>query len=295
LETTSQQSGSTTKKWLIGCGIGCGAIIVIIAVLVGSGYFFFKNIVDEFKDTEALMDTLTEQYGRVKDYSPNPDGTISADRLEAFLEAREAYTSVREKIGKAFETLSEEERAVEKEGKSPKNVLKMLRLGFGVVPQVAEFIRSRNQALLDAEMGMGEYYYIYVIAYYSWLGKSPEDGPDFQVTGPDEEDSPFQYLNRENFREDRGEWMLRWTHRMILPMLRNQLDKLEEREAAVMPEEWRQALAAEIEAMEADKDRLPWQDGVPAVIEASLKPYKERLEASYSSMTNPLELAVEQH
>jgi hypothetical protein len=77
-------------------------------------------------------------------------------------------------------------------------------------------------------------------------------------------------------------------------MLHNQLVRLEEREAAVMPEEWRQALAAEIKAMETDKNRLPWQDGVPAVIEASLKPFKERLEASYSAMTNPLELAVEQ-
>ena len=249
---------------------------------------------DEFKDTEVLMETLTEQYGRVKDFCPNPDGPINSDRLEAFLEAREAFAPVREKIGKAFATLSEEEDTVEKEGKNPKNVLKMLRLGFGVVPQVAEFIRDRNQALLDAKMGMGEYYYIYVIAYYSWLGKSPEDGPDFQVTGPDEEDSPFRYWNRENFREDRGEWMVRWVHRTILPMLHNQLVRLEEREAAVMPEEWRQALAAEIKAMETDKNRLPWQDGVPAVIEASLKPFKERLEASYSAMTNPLELAVEQ-
>jgi hypothetical protein len=81
---------------------------------------------------------------------------------------------------------------------------------------------------------------------------------------------------------------------MILPMLINQLEKLEEREAAVMPEEWRQTLAAEIEAMREDKERLPWQDGVPAVIEASLKLYRERLQNSYSSMTNPLELAVEQ-
>lgn len=295
MESSPKQSGGTAKKWLIGCGIGCGAVIVIIAILAAGGYFFFKNIVDEFKDTEALMDSLTEQYGRVKDFCPNPDGPISADRLEAFLEAREAFAPVREKIGKAFAVLSEEEDLVEQEGKSPRNVLKMLRLGFGVVPQVAEFIKGRNQALLDAEMGMGEYYYIYAIVYYSWLGKSPEDGPDFQITGPDEDDTPFRYWKREDFRADRGEWLVRWVHRTILPMLRNQLAKLEEREAAIMPEEWRQALAAEIDAMEADKDRLPWQDSLPPVIEASLKPFKQRLEESYSSMTNPLELAVEQH
>jgi hypothetical protein len=294
LEGTHQQSGSTTKKWLIGCGIGCGAIIVIIAILIAGGFFFFKNIVDEFEDTEALMDTLIERYGPVRDFCPNPDGTINPSSVEAFLRTREAFSPVREKIASAFATITEEEKAIEIEGTRPKNVIKMLRLGFGIVPQIAEFIKGRNQALLDAEMGIGEYYYIYVIAFYSWLGKSPEDGPDFQISGPDDEESHFRYWDREAFEEDRGEWMRRWIHRMILPMLLNQMEKLEEREAAVMPEEWRQALEAEIEAMRADKERLPWQDGVPATIEASLKPYKERLEASYSSMTNPLELAVEQ-
>ena len=73
-----QQTGSTAKKWLIGCSIGCGAIVVLIGLLIAGGYFFFKNIVDEFKDTEVLMDTLTEQYGRVKDFCPNPDGAISS-------------------------------------------------------------------------------------------------------------------------------------------------------------------------------------------------------------------------
>jgi hypothetical protein len=295
MEASPQQSSSTTKKWLIGCGIGCGAIIIIIVIAIASGFFFFKNIVDEFKDTEVLMDTLTERYGRIKDFCPNTDGSISQDRIEAFLEVRENFSSVREKIAGTFATLSEEEQVIDIEGAKPKNVLKMIRLGFGVVPQVAEFIKSRNQALLDAEMGVGEYYYIYVVSYYSWLGKPPEDGPDFQIRGPDEEEGPFRYWRREDFEGNRQEWMLRGIHRMILPMLRNQLDALEQREAAVMPEAWRQSLAGEIEAMEADKGRLPWQDGVPPAIETSLKPFKERLEASYSSMTNPLELAIEQH
>jgi hypothetical protein len=294
LEGTPQQSGSTTKKWLIGCGIGCGAVIVIIAILVASGFFFFKNIVDEFKDTEVLMETLVEQHGRVRDFCPDPDGTINPSRVEAFLGAREAFSSAREKIASAFATLSDEEKDIEIEGTRPKNVFKMVRLGFGIVPQIAEFIKGRNQALLDAEIGIGEYYYIYVIAFYSWLGKSPEDGPDLQIRGADDEDGPFRYWDSEALQEDRGEWMKRRIHRIILPMMLNQLEKLEEREAAVMPEEWRKSLTAEIEAMRADKGRLPWQDGVPSVIEASLKLYRERLEASYSAMTNPLELAIEQ-
>ncbi len=47
-------------------------------------------------------------------------------------------------------------------------------------------------------------------------------------------------------------------------------------------------------AMEADRYRLPWQDGLPEVLEISLSPFRERLEASYSKMTNALEVAFEQ-
>ena len=68
-------------------------------------------------------------------------------------------------------------------------------------------------------------------------------------------------------------------HRLALPMLRCQLAKLREPGAGGAADKWRKALVAEVKALEADRYRLPWRDGVPAVLEASLKPYRERLEA----------------
>ncbi|MDH5743914.1 MAG: hypothetical protein OEZ52_10235, partial [Candidatus Aminicenantes bacterium] len=59
-------------------------------------------------------------------------------------------------------------------------------------------------------------------------------------------------------------------------------------------DDWRTTLEAEIEAMEADRLRLPWQDGLPDVIESSLKSFRYQLERSYNKMTNPLELTFEQ-
>jgi len=293
MEGSPTQSGNTTRKWLIGCGIGCGAVIIIAAVLIATAYFFIKNIVAEFKDTEAMMSTLTERYGRIEDFCPDPDGKIRPERLEAFLKAREAYAPVREKIAESLAGLSQGKDVSEVEIKKPKNVLKMIRLGFGVIPQLADFIKSRNQALLDAQMGMGEYLYIYVIAYYSWLGKRPEDGPDFQIVGPDYEEDRFRYWDREEIQEDRRDRTLRRVHRMLLPMMRCQLEKMEGRSAGPDSEKWRQALTSEVEAMEADKERLPWGEGVPDVIEVSLMAFKTRLEASYSTMTNPLEMILE--
>jgi len=291
LQTNEAKSSGSTKKWLTGCAIGCGAIILILILLGVSGFFFIKNIVQEFKDTEALMSTLTERYGRIKDYCPDPDGAIRSERIEAFLSARDAFAPARKKLETTLETLSEGKIESEIEVKTPKNVFKMIKLGFGVIPQISEYFKSRNQALLDAEMGMGEYYFIYVVAYYSWLKKPPEDGPDFQLVGQSED---YDYWDEEVELEARRDRLLKRVHRMTLPMLHNQFEKLTSGNITGVQNKWRRILASEIKAMESDRFRLPWQDGLPAILEASLRSFREQLEASYSTMTNPLEVALEQ-
>ena len=286
------QSSSSTKKWLIGCGIGCSVVILIIVILLASGYFFVKNIVDEFKNTEAMTEVLTERFGRITDYCPDPDGAIRPERIEAFLSARDAFAPIRERIAKSLETLSQRKDVDDVEVGKPRSMLTMLRLGFGIIPQTAEFIKTRNEALLGVEMGLGEYYYIYVVTYYSWLGRNPEDGPGFQIVGPDKE-RDLDYWDREDSKEMRRERLLRRLNRMLLPMLRNQLEKLTEESEPKASEEWRQMLKKEIETLEQDKERLLWQDSLPEVIALSLTPYKDQLEASYNLMTNLLEVTIE--
>lgn len=293
MDMNQTKSSSSTKKWLIGCGIGCGVVILIAVILLASGYFFIKNIVDEFKDTEAMTEVLTERFGRIPDFCPDPEGTIRPERIEAFLSARDGFAPVRERITKSMEALSRGRDKDEVEVEKPKSVLTMMRQGFGIIPQTAEFIKTRNEALLDSEMGLGEYYYLYAVAYYSWLGKAPADGPDFQIVGPDEEDD-FVYWEREDSKERRRERLLRRLNRMLLPMLHNQREKLIAEGGAKASGEWQQILEREIEALEEDRERLLWQDSLPEVIEASLRPYRDRLEASYNPMTNPLEVMIEQ-
>jgi hypothetical protein len=293
MNQSQTQSGSTTKKWLIGCGIGCSVILLIVVILIASGYFFIKNIVDEFKDTEAMTEVLTERFGRIPDFCPDPEGSIRPERIEAFLSARDAFAPAREKVARSMEALSQKKDMDDIEVGKPKSVFTMVRLGFGIIPQTAEFIRTRNEALLEAGMGLGEYYYIYAVAYYSWLGKSPEDGPGFQIVGPDE-DEDFVTWEREDSKEMHRERMLRRLNRMLLPMLHNQLDKLKTEEETGTSVDWQQKLEREIEALEEDRERILWQDGFPEVIEASLRPYRDRLEASYNPLTNPLEMMIQQ-
>jgi len=285
-------SRSTAQKWLIGCGIGCG-VIIILAIIVGVGSFFFiKGIVNEFEAMDEVADLLEERFGKMREYSPEPDGAILPDRIEVFLKVRDAYAPAREKIGKTLATLSSQKDKPEIEVKRPGNVLSVIRTGIGFIPQIAEFFKFRNQALLDGGMGLGEYYYMYVVIYYSWLGKAPEDGPPFRISGNDERDH-FWEEDEEDTREMRREQIRKRVNHLMLSMLRNQLDKLNERAAPETPDSWREALEAEIQTMESDRYRLPWQDGLPDVLDSSLRAFRDRLEASYSPMANALELAME--
>lgn len=284
---------STTKKWLVGCGIGCAVIILILIVLGVGGYMFFKDLIGEFQVQEELMETLTERYGEIRDFVPEPDGSIDPSRVEAFLSVREAFSPYREKLEISMQELQDRVGKSEVEVKKPRNVFEMLKLGFGLVPQIAEFMKFRNQALLDHEMGMGEYFYIYAIAYFAWLGKPPEDGPDFEVM-EEGGGSRLGEMDIEEIREERRDSMLRRLHRTLLPMLQNQLAKLPATEPSDTRSEWRGLLEAEIKAMEDDRFHLPWEDGLPDVIKASLEPYRDRMEQSYNAMTNPFELTIEQ-
>ena len=49
----------------------------------------------------------------------------------------------------------------------------------------------------------------------------------------------------------------------------------------------------EIEALEEDQNRLPWEDGLPREIRNSLDPFKSLLLESYNAMLNPFELIPE--
>ncbi len=70
--------------------------------------------------------------------------------------------------------------------------------------------------------------------------------------------------------------------------MRRQLRQLEDR--TNYDSSWHKILADEIEKIEDDDDRLPWQDGLPDPLLDSLQPFKESFENSYTPLLNPLEL-----
>jgi len=102
----------------------------------------------------------------------------------------------------------------------------------------------------------------------------------------------MQDWDDEDSQEIRRIIQIRRLQRLILPLLRNQYEKLQARGAESRMEGWRGILEAEIKALESERYRMPWQDGLPEVIESSLKPFRQRLEEGYSRLLNSLEIST---
>ena len=273
------------SSWLLGCGIGCGVIVLIAVVVIAAGAFFVRDAMHGLGQAVDSGEALDQRLGKTSSYTPSVDGSIPAARMEAFLVVRESLEPQRKEIDRTFtEVIPSAQEARELEAKpffeKITAVFGIVRSAAGLGPAMGNLLHARNQALLDAGMGMGEYTYIYVLAYHSWLGHSPQDGPGEDKIRVRPEGEPISL---------RGEGLPSRIRDELLAILRNQLASFDgeppERQAARGP------LAAEIAAMESDPDRLPWQDGLPAATAASLAPYRDRLEAAYSPVTNAFELS----
>jgi hypothetical protein len=175
---------STGKKWLIGCGGGCAAIIVIsILALIGAGVMF-KRPFDKAIDAREILDTT---YGTGEDFVPPVDG-LSPDRIKRFLAVRKGLEELCgdfEAIGEDFEHMEKLDSAGDEP--STGEVLKGVGNILGSVMQMPGLIGKlavrRNELLLENEMGLGEYTWIYVLAYHSWLGYDPNTSFDDEDSG----------------------------------------------------------------------------------------------------------------
>jgi len=292
---------SQSSKWLIGCGIGCAVVIVIGIIIVISGYFLCRGTVQSFQQVENTQKELEERYGSIEEYTPSPDGRIDPERIEIFLQVRDSMKTSISELDTTLRKLEQLDKS-ENEKESFWDVVGGLREGFGMVPDIADFYLSRNNALLSLDMSPGEYYYIYVMAYYSYLGKSPDDGPGDQVirsgrgftmtSGETEEEEPEESWEQE-MRSDRGIRMRQRIRWRIIPILENQLNEIEEN-PVMYSRTWRNALEKEINKLKDDRDRIPWEDELPEQLRSSLEPYKGRLEESYNPVTNIFELMQQQ-
>lgn len=313
-EPTGQISQTTGEKkkssgWKLGIKIGLGVILLGIVAVAGIGYLLLKDAVVALGEISKSEKQLIEKFGKVEAFCPEKDGTIPAERMEVFLRVREDLVPLQKELQASLTRLLSEVSQAEDEGSSILGVTKLIKDGSRVLPKAGMYFSTRNRTLLELGMGLGEYYYVYTMAYHAALGIAPDDGPDFSFLGAGNKNSSLYYAMQEMLksREEKkkeaeegisletgkGEIALR-RREMILAMMQCQLQHAAAARPAAEgdPETWPGLLAAEVEKMKEDRRRLPWQDGLPEALARSFQPYRERLKASYIQLMNPLEFGL---
>jgi hypothetical protein len=281
---------STTQKWFIGCGIGCGLMILITAIIGGGVFFAVKDVMKDGKSIEESNDAMIEAFGMPDDFTPSPSGAISSDRMEIFLAARDMTSDSRDKMAEILNTLDDD--SDEGEG----GPLAKIKAGLSLVPAVLSFLNDRNNTLLEYGMGDGEYTYIYALAYFSYLDKDLTDGPSFQMTGDDGDDDGGVSWKVESssggvkVRDKREKRIRRHMHELQMSFLMNQIAGLDA--AAGVDEGLAAALEEERTAMNSAWRRMLWEEGLPPAIEASIAPYADQLNESYVPIMNVIEMGL---
>ena len=257
------------KHW--GClkqtAIGCAVLIVLAVVFpIVLGVMMMSPF---NRAVESRM-VIEQRFGPQEAFVPPPSGAPTPDRLDAFLEVRRALSVTCADFGHMEEQVRKLESFDDQDDVSRLAVVKQAfstsKSMMGMGPLIGNFYETRNQSLLDAEMGLGEFTYIYVLAYREQILDPPED---LQLLGP-------RAINRR-------------VHRALVSMLENQLRVL--RDAGAADDEIA-ALEIEIAALEEDTARIPWKEGLPPTITDALAPHREELDALHCPATAPLELML---
>lgn len=256
----------TSKQWIQGCAIGCAALVVFsVFAIVGMTFAMRSAFTDAHEDRRVL----NQQYGNVDAFTPAADGSIPEDRLTAFLEVRTALAEVHAKVVSVDSEMGDFEELTE-DGDPPLRVAlpavaRLTKAMMGLPKVFGEIERTRNRALVEAGMGLGEYTYIYAMAYHDQLVE-----PDGNV-----------YLFGSSAANSRVREELR-------AMIRRQLEAA--RDERGEDDAWTVSLKAESDALEADQERIPWEEGLPASISDCVEPFRERLDETYSAAAAEFDL-----
>jgi hypothetical protein len=249
--------GEQRINWLKGSAIGCGVLLAfpLLAVIVVS----LRTWVPLRASAKSLAH-LEERFGAQDAYVPAADGAIPGPRLLAFLDVRRSLVGLCDEFDAAQGTFHSVDALDAEELPSAREVAGTTR-GFAgtaveISPLIGRFFKQRNLALLEAGIGLGEYSYIYALAYLEQLLDESIEEPLFAQGGP---------ISPEACE-------------VLRAILAHQVDSLGE---GADTDTRRRELDAEILAMERDPQRPPWRNGLPQAVEASLEPYREQLDAAF--------------
>ncbi|HKI83568.1 MAG TPA: hypothetical protein VKA63_04455 [Candidatus Krumholzibacteria bacterium] len=273
------------KKFMIGCGIVVGVILLISIV---SSWIFvrsLKNQLPEIKPLKEREEQLVKLYGRLDDYTPPLNGRISPERMELYLQIRENQPHDTQLFVDALDEVSEQEKEMhEATGlEKLKRGLKMAKSGMAVARVTMVYLSARDSLLLADEMSPGEYLYLTVIGAVCDLQWSPPRCRNQDAVA----DSTSDHYK---FSGDYGSFgdVYRRQLENALRDLRGR-ENLDEDEQNFMAQ-----LEGALEHGRIGDARVPFEGELPASLKESVEPYRDRLQATLPTCLSAwsLELAT---
>ena len=236
--------------------------LATVGFFIVAGIYF---VIIPIQQSKRLEQALIDRFDWANEYTPPMDGLLRPERVEAFIQVREAVQSnciIFQRLLDDIISLEaiEEDPEMSAHEKTARG-LDGFKSMFSAAPMFLEFMDARNSALLEQEMGLGEYFYIYLAAYGPQLARE-SDSPN-----ADMEEAFISQRSREEF----------------IQILENQLAAL----ASAMRETRHEVLIADlrsqIKALKNGSQSSPWPNGPVGMLRESLSPFGERLGDLYCS------------
>ena len=262
--------------WIKGCLTGCAVLLLLAVILMTFVCQQVKSMFEGVVEAEQSFKQLSEELGDYDAYNPDAMVSVSADRMERFLRIRENLADERLRMEDVFESF---DLTVDEELSGPRKVWSVLSALGGLVNPAGEYLAVRNAKLVEEQMSMGEYAWIYALSYYSWLGHEITAGPTLSIDGKERdlfEDGDSPLSPRQQHRRYR---------RVMIALFKNQISAVPESD----PERLEQ-LRQELARFENAPRSVIWEGGLPAADAAVLEPVRDRLEATWHSPTNVMEM-----
>ncbi|MDH3901725.1 MAG: hypothetical protein OEU84_07390 [Xanthomonadales bacterium] len=261
VKSKPKKKGSRLKGGLL--------ITLTIVFVVTSGIYFLTTGV---RDAKRVEQKLIDRFGWAEQYTPSPDGSISPQRIEAFIRIREAlqadcddYQAVLTSIAQLQQIETDKDSST---SDAASTGLQGLKSAFSAGPRMVKFSTNRNQALLNEEMGIGEYLYIYLTSYGEQLAKEP--------------DSVFSKME-EAYVSERA-------RKEFMQILSNQQLALQTNEFQSTYPGLDGELQMEIDALKDGSHSAPWPNGPIGKARESLAPYQSKIDGLFCSGIVKIEL-----
>ncbi len=259
------------RKFLIGCGVTLGVLLLLGIVGIGVLVNQIKKALPDLEHLESQREELAARFGSVDEFVPPLDGRVEPERMEIYLAVRQTLPRDDTSFLRAIDDVASQEQRV-KDASGLDKVQEIFRIaqgGIGVARVAMEYLARRDSVLLVEGMGPGEYVHFTALGPILGLHHHPEPcAPEL-----------VENLSSEDARS------MEAAHESILVIFRDQLiNARRELRGMELRSEAQDAYLAELElAFEqrriGDHETI-FADGLPLVTLESLSPYWDRLKSS---------------